>query len=111
FGLMIIAIREAFGAISHNSPNFFASRIDVAVIRPVTLPPGRLKLATRPDLTGSLLVMIKIGIVDVALLAASAPISPPPARITWARRCTRLEAKAGSWAYSPRAHRYSIATF
>src|SRR5262245_48514601 len=108
---MIIATSEAFGTISHKSPNFFASRIDVAVIRPVTLPPGRLKLATRPDFTGSLLVMIRIGIVDVVLLAANAPISPPPARITWARRCTRSAAKVGSWRYSPRAHRYSIVTF
>jgi hypothetical protein len=48
---------------------------DVAVIKPVTLPPGRLKLATRPDLTGSLLVMIRIGIVEVAAFAANAGAS------------------------------------
>ena len=38
---MIIAITPAFGTISHNKPNFFVSRTDVAVINPVTLPPGR----------------------------------------------------------------------
>ena len=79
---MIIATMRAFGTISHSKPNFFASKTDVAVIRPVTLPPGRLKLATRPDLTGSLLVMIRMGIVEVAAFAANAPASPPPARIT-----------------------------
>jgi hypothetical protein len=31
------------------------------------LPPGWLKLAIRPDLTGSLLVMIRMGIVEVAV--------------------------------------------
>ena len=34
------------------------------------LPPGRLKLATRPPLTGSLPVANTIGIVAVACLAA-----------------------------------------
>ena len=37
---------------------------------PVILPPGRLMLATRPDLTGSLPVKNTIGIVAVAALAA-----------------------------------------
>jgi hypothetical protein len=45
---------RALGTISHNKPNFFASKMDVAVIKPVMLPPGRLKLAIRPDLIGSL---------------------------------------------------------
>jgi len=39
---------------------------------PVTLPPGRLRLATRPSLTGSLPVPKTIGTVVVAALAASA---------------------------------------
>jgi hypothetical protein len=83
---MIIAIMRAFGTISHSKPNFFASRTDVAVIRPVTLPPGRLKLAIRPALTGSLLVMIRMGIVEFAPFTANALTSPPPARITRTRR-------------------------
>src|SRR5262249_56572798 len=37
---------------------------------PVTLPPGRLRLATRPSLTGSPLAVNTIGIVLVAALAA-----------------------------------------
>jgi hypothetical protein len=39
---------------------------------PVTLPPGRLRLATRPVLTGSTPVTATIGIVEVAVLAACA---------------------------------------
>ena len=39
---------------------------------PVTLPPGRLRLATRPCLTGSAPLAKTIGIVVVAALAASA---------------------------------------
>jgi hypothetical protein len=76
---MSIAITRAFGSISHSRPNFLASRVDVAVIKPVMLPPGRLKLATKPDLTGSLLVLIRMGVVEVAALAANAAPSPPPA--------------------------------
>jgi hypothetical protein len=49
--------------------------MDVAFIKPVTLPPGLLKLATRPDLIGSLLVIMRVGIVEVAALAANAPTS------------------------------------
>src|SRR5262249_742213 len=39
---------------------------------PVTLPPGRLRLATRPSLTGSLPLANTIGTVVVAALAARA---------------------------------------
>ena len=38
---------------------------------PVTLPPGRFRLSTRPSLTGSLLHVNTMGIVDVADLAAN----------------------------------------
>ena len=49
--------------------------------KPVTLPPGRFRPATRPDRTGSLALMI-IGIVVVAAFAASAEGRPPTAAIT-----------------------------
>jgi hypothetical protein len=38
-------------------------------LTPVTLPPGRLMLATKPICTGSLLVVKTIGIVSVAAFA------------------------------------------
>ena len=54
------------------SPSRFAPSCTLIMLSPVTLPPGRLKPATRPSCTGSALVMKTIGIVVVALLAAGA---------------------------------------
>ena len=48
--------------------NRFASMRLVIRVTPVTLPPGRLKLSTRPALTGSPPIPNTIGIEDVALL-------------------------------------------
>ena len=42
-------------------------------VAPVTLPPGRLRLATRPSVTGSLPLAKTIGTVVVAALAAGSP--------------------------------------
>ena len=41
------------------------------LLKPVRLPPGRAKLATRPSLTGSPTKVKTIGVVEVALFAAS----------------------------------------
>src|SRR5262249_46890428 len=48
-------------------------------LTPVALPPGRLRLATRPTLTGSSPVVKTIGTVVVAALAARAEMVPPVA--------------------------------
>ena len=45
---------------------------------PVTLPPGRAKLATKPAPTGSPAFAITMGMVVVALLAADAGCAPRP---------------------------------
>ena len=42
------------------------------LLTPVTLPPGRLRLATSPIATGFAPISKTIGIVEVAALAASA---------------------------------------
>jgi hypothetical protein len=47
-------------------------------VTPVRLPPGRARLATRPNSTGSVPLLKTIGIVEVALLAAST--EGPPGR-------------------------------
>src|SRR5258708_30484748 len=61
---------EELGTNSWSSPSCFAAKsIDVKVT-PVILPPGRLRLATKPVLTGSLPVTNRIGVVVVAALAA-----------------------------------------
>ena len=64
-------MRATPGTSSRKSPSRFGSiRLDRSVT-PVTLPPGRLKLATKPWLTGSPPIPKTIGIVAVARLAAS----------------------------------------
>ena len=65
------AICTAFGSISCKTPSRFAASAAVMMLTPVTLPPGRLKLDTRPSATGSAPLTKTIGIVVVAALAAS----------------------------------------
>jgi hypothetical protein len=49
---------------------------------PVALPPGRLRLGTRPKLTGSEPTVKTMGIVFVAAIAARADAMSPVAAIT-----------------------------
>ena len=65
-------------------------------VTPVTLAAGRLKLTTRPALTGSAPITKTIGIVAVAALTASGVTVPPAARITVTRRAIRSAANPGS---------------
>ena len=65
-------MRAAPGLNSRKSPSCFAASSTEMKLTPVTLPPGRLRLATRPTLTGSPPVAKTIGTVVVAALAASA---------------------------------------
>ena len=62
---------------------------------PVALPPGLLRLATRPSATGSPPPEKTIGIFVAAALAAIA-VAPPVATITSTCRRTRSAASAGS---------------
>src|SRR5262249_39977383 len=71
-GLTSAATTVAWGSNSCSNPSRFASKSLVKKLTPVTLPPGRLRLATRPNLTGSVPLANTIGIVVVAALAASA---------------------------------------
>src|SRR5258708_27172510 len=63
-------------------------------VTPVTLPPGRLKLLTRPSPTGSPPIPHTSGIVAAADFAASAEPSPPAATITATCLLTRSAASA-----------------
>jgi hypothetical protein len=65
-------------------------------LKPVRLPPGRARLATSPAATGSLTRVKTIGIVEVALFAASAERMVPLATIKSTLRPTRSAANAGS---------------
>ena len=76
----------------------------------MALPPGRLRLVTRPSKIGSTPLPKTIGMVDVAAFAASA-VGLPNATNTDAFRATSSAASAGSRDSCPSAYRYSIATF
>src|SRR6185312_2427405 len=78
---------------------------------PVTLPPGWLKLFTKPRPTGSSAAENTIGTVVVAFLAASTEGGPPAARITATFIPTSSAASADRRSYWPSAQRYSMATF
>jgi hypothetical protein len=77
----------------------------------LTLPPGRLRLATRPVLIGSALVANMIGIVEDTDLAASAAAGTPFAKITSTWRPTSSVASAHNRSFRVSAQRYTISTF
>ena len=76
---------------------------------PVTLPPGRLKLVTRPSLTGSLPVVNTIGIIvvdDLARIAAKVLLT-----ITEGRRAITSAASVSKPSKRFSAQTNSIARF
>ena len=101
----------ARGASSWSIPSRFASGAVVSRLMPVAFPPGRLRLATNPILTGSPPVVNTIGIEDVAAFAATTDGSPPVVTSTATRLRTSSAASAGRRSYWPSAQRYSTATF
>src|SRR5262249_48245979 len=78
---------------------------------PVALPPGRARLAIRPNLTGSSATPKTIGIVVVAALAAGAAVVKPGVAITATRRRTKSAISAGKRSYWPSSQWYSTVTF
>src|SRR5262249_36018941 len=63
--------RRRPGTISRKSSSRLAARSVCCIDRPVTLPPGRARLATRPVPTGSPAAAKTIGMTDVACMAAT----------------------------------------
>src|SRR5262245_40462987 len=74
------AARVTRGAISLSSSNHFAPMPYSNTVKPVTLPPGRARLSTKPAPTGSGVCVNTIGIVRVAC-SSDGTTAPPPARI------------------------------
>src|SRR5262249_15357375 len=73
----IIRIHEhadhgVFGTTSCRSSNRFAQRSESYLLTPVALPPGRLRLTTKPAANGSRATVNTMGITEVTALAASA---------------------------------------
>src|SRR5262245_114784 len=95
FGLLGFTIEAivVVGDISCKRPSTLPSWL-----MPVTLPPGLLKLATRPYRTGSPPIEKTIGIVAVAALAANDG-AVPVAKIAAICLRTRSVASAGSRSY------------
>ena len=77
----------------------------------MTLPPGRLRLATKLSLTGSLAVVNTMGIVAVAALAEIVDQRLPPVTKTATWTVDQITAIAGNCSSRPAAQRYSIVTF
>ena len=77
---------------------------------PVTLPPGRARLATRPAPTGSAVFVITMGMVVVAPFAANA-VGPPVTTIRSTFRRTRSAASSGRRSCFCSANRYSMVIF
>ena len=72
------------GAISLRSCSHFPARLYSNCVKPVILPPGRARLATKPAPTGSIDCASTIGTVRLARCTASP--APPPATIIDVRR-------------------------
>ena len=73
------AARVTLGAICFSSSGHFPLRLYSNCMKPVALPPGRAKLATRPAPTGSAVPANTIGTVRVAC-SSGATVDVPPVR-------------------------------
>src|SRR5262249_45754164 len=111
FGLTstIIAIAAALGIIWRSSSSRFVPDALVRKLTPVAFPPGRLRLATKPCITGSPPVTNTIGTVVFADFAASAEGVFPTIKATCWR--TKSATRAGNRWSSCSAERYSTMTF
>ena len=75
-GLTSRAMLVTVGTSSCNTSSRFGPSSSFNEVTPVTLPPARFRLTTRPSLTGSPPVWKTIGIFEVAAFAASAECPP-----------------------------------
>ena len=93
-GLPTTANRRAEGTASWSSSTYFWLSPGTRLVSPVTLPPGRARLATSPCPTGSETSHMTIGIEEVAPFAAA--VSPvEEATMTSTFALTRSAARAG----------------
>ena len=107
--LAMIANRRRPGTTSRNSSSRLPARSVARVDRPVTLPPGRARLATRPVPTGSPATANTIGMADVACFAATT-FAVPAVTMTSTLSRTNSAANSAKRSLRPSAQRYSIAT-
>jgi hypothetical protein len=103
--LAMIASRRRWGTTSRNRSSRLPISSDCWIEIPVTLPPGRAKLATKPALTESDATAKTIGMVVVACFTTAA--APPYVTITSTCRRRNSAVKSLTRAELPPAQRYS----
>ena len=109
-GAWSAATRVSFGRASLSSSNRFALSSKLSVVRPVTFPPGRARLATSPISTGRSASANTIGIVGVTRRTIC--VNPvPQTMITSGSSLTTSAARAPYRSALPSAYRYSTAIF
>src|SRR6266446_2796379 len=106
--LAMIAKRRRLGTTSRKSSSRLPARSADWFDSPVTLPPGRARLATRPVPTGSPAVAKTIGMTDVACFAATTA-AVPAVTMTLTLSRTNSAAISAKRSLRPSAQRYSIA--
>ena len=104
----MIATRRRPGTTSRKSSSRLPARSVSWCDRPVTLPPGRARVATKPVPTGSPAVAKMIGMADVACFAAKAA-GVPDVTMTSTLSRTNSAAISANRSKRPSAQRYSIA--
>src|SRR6516162_3762508 len=103
-----IANRPRPGTTSRKSSRRLPARSRLWFDRPVTLPPGRARLAIRPVPTGSPAPAKTMGMTDVASMAATTT-AVPDVTMTSTLRWTNSAAISAARSVRPSAQRYSIA--
>ena len=104
----MIAKRRRPGTTTRKSSTRLPARSAAWDDKPVTLPPGRARLGTSLEPSGSFAAANTIGIADVACFAAST--APPTVTITSTLSRTNSAAISSKRSGCPSAQRYSIAT-
>ncbi len=104
------ATRESAGTISFSNSSCFPLISGAREDNQVMFPPGRARLTTTPDPTGSPSKLITIGTLVVACLAARVGVGPYETRTSiW--RLTSSAASAGRRSGFPSAERHSMMMF
>src|SRR5215831_10190046 len=102
--------RASLGTASLSTSSLFVFSSGAKLDSPLTLPPGRARLATKPAPTGSGKLVITMGMVLLAPFATNG-VGPPEATIRSTLRRTRSAASSGSRSSFCSANRYSMVMF
>src|SRR5262245_39140422 len=102
--------RESLGIASLSISSLLLISSGTKLASPVTLPPGRAKLAIRPSATGSTEVVITMGMVVVAFFVANTGAVDVPTMTSTLRR-TSSATSSGRRSFFCSANRYSMVIF